>query len=318
MTDAVDCARGRWSSIDPHYVEILLRATLSAQIALMEPDLPESRDPSAAWRSTVSPRRSTRSPSRSRSPTTEPARSSSPGSQSTTEVSQAELARLLGVSPRQFQRWLSPTEKAGPEGDDLRRVRGVARIVNQLRFSLTPAGVIEWFSHRLPQLGRKRPIDLLDRPERLPRSDRARERDTRDDVHVICFSQTPTTGLRSVRRSRRRRRPGRFHRGDEAEPTQYLCLHPLGPHAEAMRFFDTRTVDEARALDLRTWAVGVPDDGSRRDPDTPTRGSPTTRPRARTSPTRCARPATRGAIVPSAALPGTRNVVLFGGRVTAP
>jgi DNA-binding transcriptional regulator YiaG len=85
-----------------------------------------------------------------------------------TEVSQAELASLLGVSPRQFQRWLSPAEKAGPEGDDLRRVRVVARIVNQLRFSLTPAGVVWWFSHRSPQLGRKRPIDLLDRPDRLP------------------------------------------------------------------------------------------------------------------------------------------------------
>jgi len=44
LTDAVDRAHGGWASIDPHYVEILLRATLSAQIALMEPDAPESRD----------------------------------------------------------------------------------------------------------------------------------------------------------------------------------------------------------------------------------------------------------------------------------
>ena len=43
------------------------------------------------------------------------------------QVSQAELAHLLGVSPRQFQRWLSPAETAGPEGPDLRRVRAVAR-----------------------------------------------------------------------------------------------------------------------------------------------------------------------------------------------
>ncbi len=167
MTDAVDSARGRWSSIDPHYIEILLRATLSAQIALMEPDLPESRDRlrmaldglAAAFDAIAEQ---------------EPVSDDRTGKELVTwlaehtEVSQAELARLLGVSPRQFQRWLSPTEKAGPEGDDLRRVRGVARIVNQLRFSLTPAGVIWWFSHRLPQLGRKRPIDLLDRPERLP------------------------------------------------------------------------------------------------------------------------------------------------------
>lgn len=167
VTDAVDAARGRWSSIDPHYVEILLRASLSAQIALMEPALPESRDRlrmaldglAAAFDAIAEQ---------------EPVSDDRTGKQLVTwlaehtEVSQVELASLLGVSPRQFQRWLSPTEKAGPEGDDLRRVRVVARIVNQLRFSLTPAGVIWWFSHRLPQLGRKRPIDLLDKPDRLP------------------------------------------------------------------------------------------------------------------------------------------------------
>ena len=162
LTDAVDGARGRWASIDPHYTEILLRATLSAQIALMESRdrLRMALDGLAAAFDAIAEQ--------------EPVSDDRTGKELVTwlaehtEVSQAELARLLGVSPRQFQRWLSPTEKAGPEGDDLRRVRGVARIVNQLRFSLTPAGVIWWFSHRLPQLGRKRPIDLLDRPERLP------------------------------------------------------------------------------------------------------------------------------------------------------
>ena len=130
VTDAVDGARGRWSSIDPHYIEILLRATLSAQIALMEPGLPESRDRlrmaldglAAAFDAIAEQ---------------EPVSDDRTGKElitwlaEHTEVSQADLARLLGVSPRQFQRWLSPTEKAGPEVDDLRRVRGVARIVNQ-------------------------------------------------------------------------------------------------------------------------------------------------------------------------------------------
>jgi uncharacterized protein (DUF2384 family) len=167
LTDAVDRAHGGWASIDPHYVEILLRATLSAQIALMEPDAPESRDRLrmaldglvAAFDAIAEQ---------------QPVSDSRSGKELVAwlvehaEVSQAELAHLLGVSPRQFQRWLSPSEKAGPEGDDLRRVRAVARLVNQLRFSLTPAGVIAWFSRRLPQLGRRRPIDLLDRPERLP------------------------------------------------------------------------------------------------------------------------------------------------------
>lgn len=167
MTDAVDREKSSWASIDPHYVEILLRASLSAQIALMEPDVPASRDRmrmaldglAAAFDAIAEQ---------------EPVADDRSGKElvtwlaERTEVSQAELARLLGVSPRQFQRWLSPSETAGPDGDDLRRVRAVARIVNQLRFSLTPAGVVDWFSWRVPQLGRKRPIDLLDRPERLP------------------------------------------------------------------------------------------------------------------------------------------------------
>lgn len=84
-----------------------------------------------------------------------------------TEAPQARLAELLGVSLRQFQRWLSPAERAEPEGDDLRKVRAVARIVNQLRFSLTPAGAVDWFWWRLPAR-RVAPVDLLDDPGRLP------------------------------------------------------------------------------------------------------------------------------------------------------
>jgi DNA-binding transcriptional regulator YiaG len=167
LTDAVDRQKGGWPSVDPHYVEILLRATLSAQLALMEPSSPESRDRlrmaldglAAAFAAIAEH---------------EPVSDERTGKEliawlvERTEVSQAELARLLGVSPRQFQRWLSPSETAGPEGDDLRRVRTVARIVNQLRFSLTPAGVVDWFTWRISDLRGKRPIDLLDKPSRLP------------------------------------------------------------------------------------------------------------------------------------------------------
>jgi hypothetical protein len=84
-----------------------------------------------------------------------------------TEAPQARLAELLGVSLRQFQRWLSPGERAEPEGVELRKARAVARIVNQLQFSLTPAGAVEWFWWRLP--GRRvAPIDLLEDPAQLP------------------------------------------------------------------------------------------------------------------------------------------------------
>jgi hypothetical protein len=168
LTGAVDAQRASWGRVDPYYVEIVLRATLSAQIALMEPDLSDSRlrlrmaldslaqaFASIAEDQLVSDDRT--------------------GKElvawlvATTEAPQAQVAQLIGVSPRQFQRWLSPAEAASPEGTDLRRVRAIARIVNQLRFSLTPAGVVEWFAWRSPELGRKRPIDLLDTPAQLPR-----------------------------------------------------------------------------------------------------------------------------------------------------
>lgn len=167
LTDAVDRQRGGWPSVDPHYVEILLRATLSAQLALMEPNQPESRDRLAMALDGLA---SVFSSIAEREPVSDERTGKELVAWLTerTEVPQAELARLLGVSLRQFQRWHSPTEKAGPEGDDLRRVRAVARIVNQLRFSLTPAGVMMWLTSQRWELGGERPIDLLDAADRLP------------------------------------------------------------------------------------------------------------------------------------------------------
>lgn len=113
------------------------------------------------------------------------------------------------------------------------------------------------------------------------------------------------------------RRPGRYHRGTEAEPTQYLSLHPLGPHAEAMRRLDARAPERARALDLRTWALLIPGDGLVEidfaeqwvDDDWSACHDLGDVLRESGAP---------GAIVPSAALPGTRNVVLFGPRSALP
>jgi RES domain-containing protein len=133
---------------------------------------------------------------------------------------------------------------------------------------------------------------------------------------VICYRHCDyRTPLRSPFQAQRR--PGRYHRGSEAEPTQYLCLHPLGPHAEAMRRLDARTTARARMLDLRTWALDVQlddlvdlpfadawvadDYGACQDLADTLRES-----------------GASGVLVPSAALPGTRNVVLFGGRAAAP
>lgn len=81
------------------------------------------------------------------------------------DTSQASLAELFGVSARTFQRWIAEGDSAGPEGEDARRVRVVARVVNHLRHALTGPGVMRWFQLPHPQLDGRRPLDLLDDPE---------------------------------------------------------------------------------------------------------------------------------------------------------
>ena len=82
-------------------------------------------------------------------------------------VPQQELSDVLGVERRKFQRWLNESPK--PEGDDALRVAVVARIVNQLRHSFTPVGVIRWFNRPRAELKGKKPKSLLTRVEDLPR-----------------------------------------------------------------------------------------------------------------------------------------------------
>jgi hypothetical protein len=121
-------------------------------------------------------------------------------------------------------------------------------------------------------------------------------------------------------------RAGRFHRAGE-HPTQYLSLHPLGPAAEVLRHH----VGPAAAEDydhvvLDLWAVTVEDEGIVvidfddcadhgilpeelvGDDYGPTQALAD----------RLRREGARGARVPSAALPGTDNLVLFGARVLHP
>ena len=79
----------------------------------------------------------------------------------TVSVPQAEVARILDVSPRTFQRWLSETDTAAPTGDDEMRLRIVARLVNHLRHSFTGPGALRWLERPHPQLGDRPPISLL-------------------------------------------------------------------------------------------------------------------------------------------------------------
>lgn len=82
-------------------------------------------------------------------------------------VAQPRKASLLGVGSRTYQRWISERESTSPSGSDERRLRVVARIVNQLRHSLTGPGVIDWFEHPRADLAGARPEEVLDDPAQL-------------------------------------------------------------------------------------------------------------------------------------------------------
>jgi uncharacterized protein (DUF2384 family) len=73
-------------------------------------------------------------------------------------TTQAEIARLVGISDRQFHRW----KKAG--GQPPRRLTLVARLVALLRRSWTEEGVVAWFHRPRHGLDGKKPVEVLDDP----------------------------------------------------------------------------------------------------------------------------------------------------------
>ncbi|HEX9697175.1 MAG TPA: hypothetical protein VGB64_12790 [Actinomycetota bacterium] len=85
---------------------------------------------------------------------------------SAVEVPHHELARLVGASTRTFQRWLSEAAGTAPLGDDLARLRVVARAVAHLRHALTPSGVVAWFDRGNAHLGGRTPRSVLADPSR--------------------------------------------------------------------------------------------------------------------------------------------------------
>jgi RES domain-containing protein len=124
------------------------------------------------------------------------------------------------------------------------------------------------------------------------------------------------------------RSPGRFN--DAGSPaTQYLCLHPLGPWAEYLRANDLRGVDRLAEHRLRIWALRVQlsnvtrvdfrnaEEFDLREPEQLIADDHSAcralGERLRTDPRR-----PKAICVPSAALPGTENIVIFGERVQIP
>jgi uncharacterized protein (DUF2384 family) len=157
----------RWEAIDPYLALIIHRAVIQASEAVHRADEAAARDQLRvaleSMRQGFAAIAESEPVSDERSPK-EIARWLA----ETAEVPQNRLAELLGVSLRQFQRWVSTQEQTQPDGDDARRLRSVARIVNQLRFALTPAGAVAWFTWPRDDLQGRRPIELLDEPDKLP------------------------------------------------------------------------------------------------------------------------------------------------------
>ena len=158
----------RWETVDPTHAVIVLRSAVSAQLAVEDPDSPAARD---QLRVALESIRQSLAAIAEREPVSaeRTPKEIVQWLAARTEVPQTRLAALLGVSARQLQRWLSPAQGSQPEGDDARRVRLIARIVNQLRFALTPAGTVEWFGWARSDLGSRTPADLLDDPMEEPR-----------------------------------------------------------------------------------------------------------------------------------------------------
>jgi RES domain-containing protein len=120
-------------------------------------------------------------------------------------------------------------------------------------------------------------------------------------------------------------RPGRFNApGDGA--IQYLSLHPLGPFAELARHHGIRELDRLREVRSRVWALRVPLEAPVELSFASARGHGLSAQQlvdddqgpCRALGRRLRAGAAEGAFYPSAALPGTVNLVLFGRRVLAP
>lgn len=77
-------------------------------------------------------------------------------------IGRRELARLLGTSERSLQRVLASRAVVEPP----RRLLLIARIVEVLRRSWTPEGVVAWMERPRPALGGASPLDAIDDPAR--------------------------------------------------------------------------------------------------------------------------------------------------------
>ena len=71
---------------------------------------------------------------------------------------QANLARLIGVSPSRISRWLKAEE---PDLDNRRKIEGVEVILARLYTTMAPSTALKWLYGFNAHVGNRRPVDLL-------------------------------------------------------------------------------------------------------------------------------------------------------------
>lgn len=157
-----DTLESEIQQVDPYLLLALDRGVLGALRALHAVDVSERR---RRLRVALEQARHALRDIVAGEPTTEsePAKNVAQWLDAVLDVSQAEVAQLLGVSPRTYQRWVSSTDSAEPHGDDARRVRTLARVVSNLRHALSGPGVVAWFMRPHPA-GGGAPVNLLGEP----------------------------------------------------------------------------------------------------------------------------------------------------------
>jgi RES domain-containing protein len=124
------------------------------------------------------------------------------------------------------------------------------------------------------------------------------------------------------------RTPGRYHRAG-SPPTQYIALHPLAPWAEYLRYHDLRKPEDVAERRLAVWAIRVDlanaveigfensfEDFNIKRGDLV--GDDYTECQELADRLRADASEPKEIVVPSAALPGARNLVIFGARESIP
>lgn len=71
----------------------------------------------------------------------------------------AEIGQITGVRERQVQNWVAGSSR--PTADSRDRLVDVHYIVRELQHVYRPEGIEIWIHSRNPELGARRPIDML-------------------------------------------------------------------------------------------------------------------------------------------------------------